>query len=256
MKIISNGKQLDISDPLVIGGGSGVGSSMAGKTVSPTSDTTVTAGGGAEIFNDYRERKFNNLGSVTAGNIASGSYSHAEGEITTASGRCSHAEGYRVTASGGYSHTEGGYTTASEGYAHAEGNSAIASDYYTHAEGCHTTASAECAHAEGYYTTANNYASHVCGKRNKNMQSGGLSTNQVGDAFIIGNGASSSSFSNALRLAYEGTLYLTKAYKSTGADYAEYFEWLDGNPQAEDRVGRFVTLEGDKIKLAKEGDYI
>lgn len=43
---------------------------------------------------------------------------------------------------------------------------------------------------------------------------------------------------------------------NTGADYAEMFEWLDGNPNNEDRRGMFVTLEGDKIKLASNGDYI
>ena len=41
-----------------------------------------------------------------------------------------------------------------------------------------------------------------------------------------------------------------------GGDYAEYFEWIDGNPHAEDRVGHFVTLDGEKIKYANAGDYI
>jgi hypothetical protein len=44
---------------------------------------------------------------------------------------------------------------------------------------------------------------------------------------------------------------------NTGADYAEYFEWSDGNPNAEDRIGRFVTLSnGGQIKLANAGDEI
>ena len=44
---------------------------------------------------------------------------------------------------------------------------------------------------------------------------------------------------------------------STTADYAELFEWKDGNPTNEDRVGRFVTLDGDMIRLASsEDDYI
>ena len=29
---------------------------------------------------------------------------------------------------------------------------------------------------------------------------------------------------------------------SSGADYAEMFEWQDGNPDKEDRVGRTVSL--------------
>jgi len=43
---------------------------------------------------------------------------------------------------------------------------------------------------------------------------------------------------------------------STGADYAEYFEWEDGNLDMTDRVGLFVTLVKDKIKIANYGDEI
>jgi hypothetical protein len=39
-------------------------------------------------------------------------------------------------------------------------------------------------------------------------------------------------------------------------DYAEYFEWIDGNPSAEDRVGCSVTLIGNKIKLAEQSDAV
>ena len=41
---------------------------------------------------------------------------------------------------------------------------------------------------------------------------------------------------------------------STTADYAEFFEWLDGNPNKEDRVGYFVTMDGDKIRIANPDD--
>lgn len=43
---------------------------------------------------------------------------------------------------------------------------------------------------------------------------------------------------------------------ATGADYAEYFEWFDGNTANEDRRGYFVTLDGEKIKYANPGDYV
>jgi len=39
-----------------------------------------------------------------------------------------------------------------------------------------------------------------------------------------------------------------------GADYAEFFEWTDGNPLAEDRRGLSVVLEGDKIRPALDGE--
>jgi len=44
--------------------------------------------------------------------------------------------------------------------------------------------------------------------------------------------------------------------KSEHADYAEMFEWLDGNPTDEFRGGYFVALEDDKIRIANSYDYI
>lgn len=42
---------------------------------------------------------------------------------------------------------------------------------------------------------------------------------------------------------------------STPADYAEYFEWADGNPNNEDRVGYSVSLiNGTQIKISEEGE--
>ena len=39
-------------------------------------------------------------------------------------------------------------------------------------------------------------------------------------------------------------------------DYAEMFEWEDGNPDNEDRVGYSVSLVGKKIKKAEEGETV
>ena len=39
-----------------------------------------------------------------------------------------------------------------------------------------------------------------------------------------------------------------------GADYAEFFEWEDGNPNNEDRVGISVVLVGEKIRPATSSD--
>jgi hypothetical protein len=79
---------------------------------------------------------------------------------------------------------------------------------------------------------------------------------QDGTAFIIGNGTSGTKPSNAFRVDYDGTVYSKSTYMSAGADYAEYFEWQDANPDAEDRRGYFVTLDGEQIKIAKSDDYI
>ena len=173
-----------------------------------------------------------------------GDYSFAEGSNTIASEYASHAEGSNTIASGAASHAEGGKTTAS-------GN-------FSHAEGSRTTASGGYSHAEGYCTTADNFASHVSGKYNAAMTTGGDAVNTTGTAFVIGNGTGTSALSNAFSVQYDGTVKAKSTITaSTTADYAEFFEWLDKNPNEEDRVGHFVTLDGDKIKIAtSEDDYI
>jgi hypothetical protein len=43
-------------------------------------------------------------------------------------------------------------------------------------------------------------------------------------------------------------------YTTPAGDYAEYFEWADGNPNAEDRTGFSVSLVGNQIRIAEPGD--
>ena len=181
--------------------------------------------------------------------------SHAEGCESIASEKFAHAEGYQANAEGEGSHAEGYQTTASGSYSHAEGRNAKATSYHSHAEGYQTTASANSSHAEGYYTKATNYASHVSGKYNAAMTTGGASGNTTGTAFVIGNGTGSSALSNAFSVQYSGIVKAKSTITaSTTADYAEFFEWLDENPDNEDRVGYFVTLDGDKIRIATAAD--
>lgn len=77
--------------------------------------------------------------------------------------------------------------------------------------------------------------------------------------FNIGNGRERDGTliqNSAMQVDFSGNVYAGGAYKTIGADYAEYFEWLDGNVDNQDRIGLFVTLDGDKIKLANKDDYI
>jgi hypothetical protein len=79
----------------------------------------------------------------------------------------------------------------------------------------------------------------------------------IGDDYaslLVGNGTSDSVRSNALRTTTAGTAYGLNNFMSSGADFAEYFEWLDGNIADEDRRGYFVTLDGDKIRKATDKD--
>ena len=205
--------------------------------------------------------------------IASGNRSHAEGYKTTASGTSSHAEGYCTSASDTSSHAEGYYTSASGSYAHAEGETTIASGSrshtegykttgfgnYSHAEGYCTSAKEDTSHTEGAYTTAQNKNAHASGHYNAAMTSGGSATNTTGTAFVIGNGTGASALKNAFSVQFSGVVKAASTITaSTTADYGEYFEWADENPNNEDRVGYFVTFDsGDKIKIGSPtDDYI
>lgn len=180
------------------------------------------------------------------GTVASGNYSHAEGYATQANGSYSHAEGYDTEAIGDYSHAEGAATTAEYG-GHAEGECAHAFGNGSHSGGCYTEAMA-CQMAIGHFNVKK-----TGGRFETNTD------NTSGTAFIIGNGktapsGSSPTRSNCFRVDYNGGTYASAAYNSSGADYAEYFEWLDNNEKKEDRTGLFVTLEGKYIRIANEND--
>ena len=130
---------------------------------------------------------------------ASAPYSHAEGESTTASGSMSHAEGDSTTASGETSHAEGYKTTASGNNSHAEGEGTTASGFATHAEGGNTTTSGDYSHAEGYGTTALGQNQHVQGKYNIEDTEGKY-------AHIVGNGTNGHN-SNAHTLDWAGNAW-------------------------------------------------
>lgn len=85
---------------------------------------------------------------------------------------------------------------------------------------------------------------------------GRFSAGKTGVVMELGYGSSSSNTKDVFRVTNAGAVYGTGAYNSSGADYAEMLEWEDGNPDSEDRVGYFVTLVGDKIKIAKSTDMI
>ena len=188
--------------------------------------------------------------------IAWGKGSHVEGGNSGAFGEYSHAEGYACCAGNVCAHAEGYMTTALAMYSHAEGYNSAARGKYSHAEGMGTTATGYIAHAKGSYTTAETHAIQVMGQFNKANSGTADRHTATNNAFVIGNGTKSAK-SNAFRVTFDGKTYGLSAFNSTGADYAEYFEWLDGNPDNEDRIGHFVALDGKKIKLAEsEDDYI
>jgi hypothetical protein len=65
----------------------------------------------------------------------------------------------------------------------------------------------------------------------------------------------SGSFADAeFKLSGDGNGSCDGSWTGGGADYAEFFEWADGNPDAEDRRGISVVLEGDLVREAAPGE--
>ncbi len=181
---------------------------------------------------------------------ALGMHSHSEGESTTSEGKFSHAENRNTVAKGVGSHAEGSTTQAIGDYSHTEGVQTNAKGLYSHAEGMFTKTipkegsiddfwDARGAHAEGYYTIAQGRYSHAEGYETKALgyisHAGGRGTiaseyyqtvygmyneestrDSNGDyaLFIIGNGASATSRSNAFVVNKHGDAELQGAFRA------------------------------------------
>lgn len=151
------------------------------------------------------------------------------------------------TASGENACVIGSYLNASGVDSFAQGNNTNASGNYSHAGGYNTKALTN-QFAQGHYNDTS--------LATANSTSG----TSDGTIFVLGNGTGSGSgASNALRVTGQGAVYAKSAYNSTGADYAEFAEWADGNPDNEDRRGYFVTFDEEKpemIRKANAGDDV
>lgn len=106
--------------------------------------------------------------------------------------------------------------------------------------------------AFGNYLTAKNYQFCV-GMHNKAIED---SSGDGTAKFVVGIGSILAK-KNGFRVNNSGNVYGTGTFNASGADYAEMFEWVDGNEKGVDRRGLFVTLHGDKIEIANSlEDYI
>ena len=192
-------------------------------------EVEYTAGTYAEVFNDYT--------------------------MNRSVGDCTHSEGFQTLAKGMYTHSEGWNTKATYIADHAEGEETVASGGASHSGGNKTNSLGWVGFAHGYDLTANEL-NFVIGKRAKAPTAASTTTNE-GDLFVIGSGLEGGAKSNAFRVTAAGQVLGTQAYAASGADFAELFEWEDGNPDNEDRRGLFVTLDGEKIRPATaDDDYI
>jgi len=67
---------------------------------------------------------------------------------------------------------------------------------------------------------------------------------------------SGTSADRQFNLKGDGNAYADGSWSGGGADYAEYFEWADGNSSNQDRVGYSVSLVNNKIKIAESGETV
>ena len=158
------------------------------------------------------------LASLAAGSktVASGSYSFAAGDTTIANATGAVALGVSTVASGYNSFASGFSTTASGNTAFAAGQNTVADGLYgvamgygshagsySFAFGRETNAEAVGAVSMGYKTNVTSYADLVIGRYNVG---GGTFNSWVATdpVFEIGNGASTSSLSNALTIYKNG----------------------------------------------------
>lgn len=219
--------------------------------------------------------------------VANGDYAFAFGKYSNALGNYSFAFGSNsgTSANGVYAFAFGNSAIASGNYAFAFGNTCRATHHYSFAfgQGCaansqNSFAFGQNSVASGTYSVGIGYASRgigynsfvvghylddngkahstIIGKYNVLPTIDTTTSGTTGNAFIIGNGTSTSAKSNCFRVQYNGQVFSKGSYSTSGADLAETIEWWDKNPDGEDRRGRFVTLDGNYIKFADTPEQV
>ena len=173
-----------------------------------------------EISNNYEE------------NVASGYFSHAEGNNTSAEGNESHAEGIMTIAEGAGSHAEGSGTIASGIGSHSEGFSTTTIGFFAHAEGKGTIASGDYQHVEGTY--------NIKDIENKY-------------AHIVGNGESDAKRDNAHTLDWDGNAWFAGDVKAGDISLKELNEKVKNNTGG--GVGQSTDDDGEIFNLYEDTTY-
>lgn len=189
-----------------------------------------------EIFNDYGNNK------------ANGNNSHVEGKDNTANGMTSHVEGWMNTSYGDNSHIEGYKNQTLGNSSHVEGKNNVGEGVASHCSGEGNKARYYCETVLGCYA-----------EYEETIGDGIYVKKPSNTVLRIGNGDGDSHYSrnDCFRITFKGNAYAEGTFYDGGADYAEMFEWNDGNESNEDRVGYFVTLIGNKIiKANTNSKYI
>lgn len=177
--------------------------------------------------------------------------------IVGTGGGCNHLEGELNTLQGcGYTSVGGANNSGTnDNYSIVHGN------YNTFSGSGHMIAGSQ-NNVSGAYNAVAGYSNTVTG--NHSVVAGCGNTVGASYALVCGYGVNASgpaagyvfyAGSNNISVTMTSNGYVTAtAYNTSGADYAEYFEWADGNPDDEDRRGMLVSIVGDCIQPADGPD--
>ena len=237
-------------------GGSGGGSSYTFTNGLTETNGTVSwdlndrikscSGNGSLILREGVSSAFNPTATDSifhcySGNISGSGHVILNGENMTVQGQKHIVSGQNITIQGGT-------------YNFLLGSGTMSHNNMQFGFGSTINVKGSCGACFGEKTTQNGCYQIVSGINN--IPDSGEGWNKGIYAVIVGNGTWSSQ-ANAYTLDWQGNgTFAGTVSSSTGADYAEYFEWKDGNPNNEDRVGYIVTLDGDKIVKATSGDDV
>lgn len=153
--------------------------------------------------------------------------------VHAALGTASHVEGAGNLGLGMASHTQGNLNTNKSHYGFVSG-------YLNYAD---------------EYTAVNLMGAGLEAHTDGQTIVGVYNDPSVGDALFAVGGGTDDDRANVLTVDMDGNLNIFGSLSNNGADYAEYYEWADGNPNNEDRTGHFVTFaSGNKIRLAQPDD--
>jgi len=89
---------------------------------------------------------------------------------------------------------------------------------------------------------------------NAGVMQGNDAVRAANSAYGFFRGNSSNGADVEINLRGDGNAFCDGSFQDGGADYAEYFEWNDGNSSDEDRVGYSVILNNNKIVKATDSD--
>lgn len=194
-----------------------------------------------EVSSAFNPTATNSIFHCYSGDISGSGHVILSGENLTVKGQKHIVSGQSITIQGGQ-------------YNFFFGSGTMSYNNMQYGFGSTIDVKGSCGACFGEKTTQNGCYQIVSGINN--IPDSGEKWDKGAYAVIVGNGTWSSQ-ANAYTLDWQGNgTFAGTVSSSTGADYAEYFEWKDGNPNNEDRVGYIVTLDGDKIVKANSGDDV